>query len=583
MKSLKLLVALIEDLMRTFPECRRSLERDLVTLVRRTENEGLSFLTKTLPILGDAIFDGLECGILTVPSNFCKKAALPALLSGLLEKVFDSRTGYVKDEPDVNAISDLRQVCFIFKKMLGNQRKESILDEIACASFFAVEADIPDLCPDIGLNADIQTISRNLWKPTSYEEIDLCSPRNGPGGVSEKLSSNQKYYQILGDLNDLEISREMGYTFIEMNGSDKVPKLTQHTSRLISVPKNSTSRRTITIEPCSRMFIQQHLNAVIRLKIERSPKLMRTLTLNDQSTSKKRALESSAKKHLATVDLSSASDRLSLWLVQAVFAHDKVLLSRLEGCRTPQVEWSGKTFTLKKYAGMGNATTFPVQSIVFTVLSVLAILRSANTRLTRRNIVRAVQSVTVYGDDIIIPSSAYSELVKIMTTLGLRVNTKKSFVRGSFRESCGTDAYNGSEITPVYVRNDLDCEMNPSRIISAISTSNLLWDRGYYSASNLIRRVVEDHVGQLPLVRRGSRCIGWHTRNDAQTYGKFNRALQRFETRSYVSIPTKRKDSISGMPRLLMGLVACRDGESQESVEQTSVRGVIRLQRRWAF
>lgn len=583
MKSLKLLVALIEDLMRTYPECRRSLERDLVTLVRRTENEGLSFLTKTLPILGDSIFDGLENGFLIVPSNFCKRAALPALLSGLLEKVFDSRTGSVKGDPDVSAISDLRQVCYTFKKMLGNQRKEEILDQIACASFFDVEADIPDICPDKSLYADIQTVSRNLWKPTSFEEIDLCSPRNGPGGVSEKLTSNQKYSQILADLNDLEISREMGYTFIEMNALDKAPKLTQHTSRLISVPKNSTSRRTITIEPCSRMFIQQHLNAVIRLKIERSPKLIRTLTLNDQSTSKKRALESSAKQNLATVDLSSASDRLSLWLVQCVFAHDNVLLSRLEGSRTPQVEWSGKTFTLKKYAGMGNATTFPVQSIVFTVLSVIAILRSANTRPTRRNIVRAVQSVTVYGDDIILPSTAYSDLVEIMTTLGLRVNTKKSFVKGLFRESCGTDAYNGSEITPIYVRNDLDCEMNPSRVISAISTSNLLWDRGYYSASNLIKREVENHLGRLPLVRRGSRCMGWHTRNDAQEYGRFCRTLYRFETRSYVSNPKMRKDSISDMPRLLMGLVASRDGESQAPVDQTSQRGVILLKRRWAF
>lgn len=331
------------------------------------------------------------------------------------------------------------------------------------------------------------------------------------------------------------------------------------------------------------MFVQQHLNAVIRMKIERSPKLIKTLTLNDQGPSKKRAIESSAKKNLATVDLSSASDRLSLWLVQTVFAHDSVLLARLEGCRTPAVEWSEKTIPLRKYAGMGNATTFPVQSIVFTVLSVIAILRSSQLRATRRNIARAVQSVTVYGDDIILPSTAYQDLVEIMTTLGLRVNTKKSFVLGSFRESCGTDAYAGEEITPVYVRNDLDCEMNPNRLVSAISTCNLLWDRGYYAASNLIKQEVESHLGKLPLVRRGSRCIGWHARNDAQQYGRFNRTLHRFESRSYVSIPKMRKDSISGMPRLLLGLVANRDGESQASIDQTSLRGVIHLKRRWAF
>jgi len=61
----------------------------------------------------------------------------------------------------------------------------------------------------------------------------------------------------------------------------------------------------------------------------------------------------------------------------------------------------------------------------------------------------------VYGDDIIVPTSVVDELVKLLGFLGFEVNTEKSFSDPDlrFRESCGLDAYNGVDVTPVYVRS----------------------------------------------------------------------------------------------------------------------------------
>ena len=283
----------------------------------------------------------------------------------------------------------------------------------------------------------------------------------------------------------------------------------------------------------------------------------------------------------ATVDLSSASDLLSNSLVKLVFAHDTVLLEALQQSRTEWVTGPKWSWKLKKYAGMGNATTFPVQSIVFAVLSVYAICVESGRPLTRKRIVDAVRQVTVYGDDIILPSTAYGVLVELLASLRLRVNTKRSFVSSHFRESCGVDAYAGCEITPTYLRRVIDAGTEPSAILTFISTANQLWKKGYYSASTFLKEYVESLLGKLPLVRESSGCIGWTTRVDAQTYGRFNKTYQRFETRSFVSKPCYREDKLESYPRLLMNLLT-NGQENQVSPDKTSLRYANTLRRRWA-
>jgi hypothetical protein len=64
----------------------------------------------------------------------------------------------------------------------------------------------------------------------------------------------------------------------------------------------------------------------------------------------------------------------------------------------------------------------------------------------------------VFGDDIIVPSECAEFVIDDLESFGLLVNRTKSFWRGAFRESCGVDAYNGVDVTPVRWKTTLDAE-----------------------------------------------------------------------------------------------------------------------------
>jgi len=72
--------------------CSTSTTRDIKTVSDRTEAEGLSFLTITLPTFGKDCVYGLDQGFVT-PESFLpfkkKGSCLPSFLRGFTEQVFD--------------------------------------------------------------------------------------------------------------------------------------------------------------------------------------------------------------------------------------------------------------------------------------------------------------------------------------------------------------------------------------------------------------------------------------------------------------------------------------------------------------
>ena len=50
----------------------KGLERDYLTLVARFKNEGISFLSYTLPLIDDAMLNGIENGRFACRTNFSK-------------------------------------------------------------------------------------------------------------------------------------------------------------------------------------------------------------------------------------------------------------------------------------------------------------------------------------------------------------------------------------------------------------------------------------------------------------------------------------------------------------------------------
>ena len=232
------------------------------------------------------------------------------------------------------------------------------------------------------------------------------------------------------------------------------------------------------------------------------------IDLSDQSKSGRMAMEASRTGKTATIDLSSASDRLSCWLVERIFRANPDFLQHLHSVRTryiriPAVNGGSETYhKLNKYASQGTAVTFPVQSFVFLCIVLGVCL---NNNVTERNIRALRGRVRVFGDDIIVPSTGYADVCDLLDLFGLKVNMEKSFVHGRFRESCGVDAWNGYDVTPCKPQS-LTSD-NPVGRTSLIDTTNNLFNKGLWYASESCRRLLPGRVIKSLPIRGPSRSL----------------------------------------------------------------------------
>ncbi|DAD51922.1 RNA-directed RNA polymerase, partial [ssRNA phage Gephyllon.1_16] len=500
MKSpIALLRSLLNDLRRLNPDVK-GLDRDIITIEQRFENEGYGFLTIALPALDAALLLGLSSGKFTCPSGFktVRRGTIPRLFSGMFCKVFDPLTGILVEVPDIGTLKDLRTVLMLFKKTRLSAEDEDILHEKAVSEFYrcddtASRVIIPDRHDHL-----IGRVCKLLLNTLNSKDVENARYKHGPGAVKEGYRANEKftalynairsddvdlYYCGLWGVGENQRHRERdipggpvrgsrrkqssrsAHLLEKVSATDGFPGLretfddraSRSSAKLISVPKNSSSRRTITVEPLLKQFVQQGLNILLRDSISECRILRNCLALSDQSLNQNLALEGSQYDNWATIDLKSASDLLSVKLVKSVFRHNAQFLEHMMECRSPYVECGNKPkLTLGKFAGMGNALTFPVQSICFAVVCIAAILDSKGIAPTYWNVRRASRCIRVYGDDIIIRTEYVHQCVDWLHTVGLKVNTKKSFLVGNFKESCGVDAFRGVDITPLYIKHRPD-------------------------------------------------------------------------------------------------------------------------------
>lgn len=583
MKSLlRLSRSLFRDLRRLHPECK-GLERDLQTIEARFENEGVSFLSVALPTLGKNFDQGLACGRMPAVRGFSRTGAIPRFLQGMLSHVFDSKTGFLLKEPSIEYILSIRQVLYFFKKFLPSDSRGLTLKSRTVRDF--VETDAKCLDPNPVYTSRLARVADLVLK--DLDEFQELKGRHGPGAVAEGYSSNQKWEELWSGLLDYDPRLlSLGYDILPGDhntgvGSDSnVP--TSSVARLVTVPKSCTALRTITVEPCLNQFVQQGLNEHLRGSIQRCPILKRSLALNSQVPNQVLALQGSLSGEWSTVDLSSASDLLSLKTVRMAFIYRPRFLGALLGCRTPSVAISDKNeILLKKFAGMGNATTFPVQSVIFALLAICAQHKWAR-QPTYREVLHYASRVRVFGDDIIVPTDSIMELGRWMSEFGLKINRAKTFYTGKFRESCGVDAYNGVDVTPCYLQDDPSFPpIDPDRVAGVVSTSNQLFLRCYYSTAECLRAMVERKL-HLPLVALDSPGLGWHTRQNVREYQRWHPTLHRFEVKTCVLVPKRKPDVLDGYPGLMKFFHTPRIGEYDKDHMRTSTRRFTsNLRRRW--
>jgi hypothetical protein len=261
------------------------------------------------------------------------------------------------------------------------------------------------------------------------------------------------------------------------------------------------------------------------------------ISFDDQSGNGELALEASKDGSFATIDLSSASDRLSCKLVERLFRKSPTILSAFYAVRTRWIRQdidkkSPRFYRLRKFSTMGSALTFPVQSLVFLMVALGCLLEERRLRPTYRSIQSLIGQVRVFGDDIIVPTDVSDRVVDILTHLGFKVNDQKSFLTGRFRESCGVDAYAGHDVTAVSILS-MPSVSKPESVLSVLDSHNNFFMRGYMHVSQYLR----NFVGRLrrfsfPPVEPGSGAIGWYDFSWfdwSSLKRRFNPDLQRVE------------------------------------------------------
>lgn len=198
--------------------------------------------------------------------------------------------------------------------------------------------------------------------------------------------------------------------------------------RFTSVPKTAVTDRGIAVGASLNVTAQLGVGRVIRKRLRQNGLDLLRL----QAVHKELVRWASLTRHLATIDLSSASDTVSYNLVKLLLpGHWFDLLDCL---RAPETRIDRKWVNLSKFSAMGNGYTFELETLLFfTLCQTVASDEKVN-----------IDAVTVYGDDIIVPSSIAPKVIDALIFFGFTPNKKKTYIDGTaFRESCGEDCFNG--------------------------------------------------------------------------------------------------------------------------------------------
>lgn len=598
--------------------------RDLDTLRSRVEDEGLSFLTITLPTLCADLEKALSVGAI-VPGqfrSFKKRLKIPCLFQGVFELVFDKTTGRCLNEPSITAIASLRQLANLCKKVKINCSRGRL--RAAVDAFRTNERIFNDPISENDTN-DFVSVSRIIWSSVlsgQFNDLEGLVPKHGPGSTAESRTGNAKYrlkrwhdrlehyFPMLANA----YSSESAYGSREFESVEVVPGELEQPVRVVFVPKTLKTPRVIAIEPVCMQYVQQALAGQLVKEIEDSKLTGGHINFSDQTINQDLVVTSSVDCSYATIDMSAASDRVPVSLAMRMFDTHPDLQGAIFSCRSRRAELpDGDIITLGKFASMGSALCFPVEAMYFYTICIVALLKKRKLPATYQNIYKMGRRVFVYGDDILVPTDTAEVVMETLHKYYCKVNTAKSFWNGSFRESCGVDAYQGVVITPTYLRSVRPCDKRDgSSIISWVETANQLYRKGYWKTASAMKSIVEGLIGTLPVKHESDEGLGWISYqlmnkskdefyvdevDDAQkvtrVQTRYNKHLMRFEVKTWVPSVGYRKDVLNGYAALSKCLIKQAYVQTSslsyldvapcdtKHLDRSVRRGAVSLKRRW--
>jgi hypothetical protein len=315
-------------------------------------------------------------------------------------------------------------------------------------------------------------------------------------------------------------------------------------NRVVTVPKNAKTERSIAIEPDLNLFVQKGIGAMIRKRLKRV-----SVDLDDQTLNQDLARVASLPGFdIATVDLSMASDTVSKRLVELLMPPD--WLAAMDQCRSPSgVLEDGTKVLYRKYSSMGNGYTFELESLIFWAL--------VSSVYSLRKVKGGVLSV--YGDDLIVLSDQLPAILNTLDFCGFTINCEKSFASGPFRESCGKHFFSGQDISPFYVRNDVISVAD----VLLLANNIVRWSaRGCYRDASL-KPVYDELVRMLPSrFQKVSIPDGY---GDGALIGDFDeisprkcpKQLEGYLCQTYLPVREMRRGT--GTPQLVKSLFGSKD------------------------
>ncbi len=274
-------------------------------------------------------------------------------------------------------------------------------------------------------------------------------------------------------------------------------------SKVSFVPKSNDVSRTICTEPTLNMWYQRAYSGLLEKRLKERFGIDLAI---QPDVNREMCRLGSITGRFATIDLSSASDSISLKFLRDVLPRE--VLHILEFFRCPvTVLPDGSKLEMHMVSSMGNGFTFSLQTLIFccVVEAVYKVLDIAMSRTYASGKAFNCGNFSVFGDDIIVEAQAYDSVCRLLALCGFRVNATKSFSEGPFRESCGVDFLNGTNIRPVFVKS---LESEASRFVAINSLR--LWSARLNIEIKRTLKYLLRYVRRLYVPRGASPETGLH-------------------------------------------------------------------------
>jgi len=339
---------------------------------------------------------------------------------------------------------------------------------------------------DIG---QLRIILNRMIRPSAWRIKDVVEGfRHGPGATHDGLRSVDKWLSCVPD--------ELGDLCDPLGRLPRAPFCSW--SRYYDVPKTANKKRGICAEYTVNQFVQQGVGRFIAREIK----------MFSDVRKQQRNINAARNPESQTLDLSSASDSISVELLQelwpeAVTGNPKTCwqslawLSRSDTVLVPVTRDDMQVHKLYTFASMGNGFCFPLLTAVCTAIVILAISRqfdiSIDWSTTRGELLRRLElgGASVYGDDIVVSNDVATRTRFFLEVFGFTLNTAKSSQpRSDIRETCGSFFIQDREIDDILRIRDVTGLVGLAHLCDVQRRAH---EKSWFALSECLIRLISHH------------------------------------------------------------------------------------------